>query len=118
MENAISFQIVSQSSKITNYVKDMHVFTARNGWKIRVDQEPEIDINNKTIYLQGDDNSKNQRVYNDWSFSSNRKRDQIINEVHDALADLVSTYKSSEKPTWNPFKCGNHESDVYVILID
>lgn len=101
-EKAVTFQIIYQDKTLTNYVKETDTFVASNGWKVKVDAEPEIDILNKTIYLMGSDSSKDLKIDRTWNLASNYERDQIISAVHKALAELVADFKN--RPLWKANK--------------
>ena len=94
-EKAIAFQVVNQSTEITDFIKRNGTFHASNGWNVAIDNVPELDILNKTIYLRGSDASQNKRVDRTWDISNNSRRDEYVREVDQALNDLVLAVTSA-----------------------
>lgn len=92
---AIAFQVVSQSTEITDFIKKNGTFHASNGWNIAIDNAPELDIASKTIYLRGSDVSQNKRVDRTWDLSTNSRRDDYVRAVDQALNDLVLAVTSA-----------------------
>lgn len=111
LEKAFVFQVIGQDANLTDYVKTYGPFVSSNGWEVRVDNEPEIDVENKIVYLRGDQTSKDLKVDKNWNLSSNYSRDSIVRNVDYALNELISSYKNrsySYKPSFkttsgNPF---------------
>ena len=95
-DRAIAFQIVHQDDKITNKLRNGS-FIASNGWAVKMDIAPEIDILNKTIYLRGSDTSKDSRISRVWDLSSNSNRDTYVKEIDSALDELVHWANSPTK---------------------
>lgn len=94
-EKAIAFQVVNQSTEITDFIKRNGTFHTSDGWNVAIDNVPELDILNKTIYLRGSDASQNKRVDRTWDISNNSRRDEYVREVDQALNDLVLAVTSA-----------------------
>lgn len=118
-EKAFAFQITSQDSVIDSWLKGIGgVFTASNGWKIKISKVPEINVFSKTIYLRGSDSSKNLRIDRTWNTPSNRFRDNVITEVSDAIAELISSVKSdlTYKTYVSPFVYDEYDAIFFSYL--
>lgn len=91
-ERAFAFQITRQDPEVASFVRSIGgIFTASNGWKIKISKVPEINVFSKTIYLRGTDSSKNLRIDRTWNTPSNRFRDNVVKEVSDAITELISS---------------------------
>lgn len=91
-ERAFAFQITRQDPEVASFLKSIGgIFTASNGWKIKISKVPEINVFSKTIYLRGTDSSKNLRIDRTWNTPSNRFRDTVITEVSAAITELISS---------------------------
>lgn len=102
-ENAIAFQVVSQSTLITDHIKKFGPFTASNGWSIKIENAPELDVRTKTIFLRGSNASLDKRVDRTWDMNSNYSRDNVISAVDKALNELVSAVASPSLYTTAPW---------------
>jgi hypothetical protein len=81
---------VHQDNTITTAIKQNGPFTASNGWTVKVDIGPELDIKNKTIYLRGSNRDMDLRIDRTWDLESNYNRDKYIDQVDQAIGELVS----------------------------
>ncbi len=93
-EQAIAFQVTSQSTTITDFIKQSGSFRASNGWTITIQNGPELDIKNKAIFLRGSDSSLDLRVDRTWDINDNYNRDKYIADADKALNELVSAVAS------------------------
>ena len=94
-ERAFAFQIISQDPKVDSFMKSTGIFFASNGWKIKLAKVPEVNVFSKTIYLQGSNPSKDFRIDRTWNLPSNSSRDAIINEVSNAISELISSVNAN-----------------------
>lgn len=108
-EKGFVFQIVEQSDIVTNYVKRVGVYHAGNNWKVAIDKEPEIDVINKVIYLQGRKSKKDGIMHRNMNVASNKEIKKLIGAINKALQDLCSDAKGNRSR--NPFKY----YDTFVI---
>jgi hypothetical protein len=110
-ERAFAFQIKSQDPEVTSFLRSIGgIFTASNGWKIKISKVPEINVFSKTIYLRGTDSSKNLRIDRTWNVPSNSYRDSVISGVSDAITELISSVNARLNyqtymyiPTWDEY---------------
>lgn len=110
-ERAFTFQIKSQDPEVASFIRSLGgVFTASNGWKIKISKVPEINVFSKTIYLRGADSSKYLRIDRTWNTPSNSYRDSVINGVSGAIAELISSVNARLNyqtymyvPTWDEY---------------
>lgn len=93
-EKAITFQIVEQDQKITDAITKYGPFTASNGWSIKIENAPELDIATKTIFLRGRNSSLDKRVDRTWDLKDNYSRDKYISQADNALNELVQSLAS------------------------
>ena len=109
LDNALTFQVSSQSEAVTEYLKSIEKFVASNGWKIRSRNYPGIDIENSTIYVRGFNAALDTRPARLFGLCTSY-RDELVNEIYQALKELVPTaisesnqiqYHSSSKSTTN-----------------
>lgn len=87
---AFMFQIVDQSSKLTNWIKTHGPFRASNGWRIVISNAPEVDLPNKIIYLRGNDTRQDLRVHRIWDLSNQDATKTYMSEIDKALQELVN----------------------------
>lgn len=107
LERAFVFQVLGQDEKLSEYVKYNGPFVASNGWEVRIDAEPEVNVENKTIFLRGDKGIKDLNAHRNYNLDSNYDRDYIIDEVNSALKELVSSFKSHRRYSTTPKYNGN-----------
>lgn len=94
-EKGFVFQIVEQDDLVTNHVKRCGVFTAKNGWRVTIDRQPEIDVQNKVIYLRGRKSGKDDDMHRNQRVGSNKEVKKMIGAINQALQDLVSAAKGN-----------------------
>jgi len=93
-ERAFTFQILSQDKVIEDAIASAGgSFLTSNGWKIQVKNSPELKVVSKRIFLRGAKSSRDMRIDRTWNIVDNYKRDAIINDVDQALAELISFAK-------------------------
>lgn len=95
-QSALVFQIESQSDQLTNYVRGRGIFHASNGWKITVDKEPEIDLDNKIIYLQGSNHELDHKVDRHWDLKGKELK-EVVKQATAALKEVVEATKTLKK---------------------
>jgi hypothetical protein len=89
---AFIFQIVNQNKKLDEFLQALGgVFYTSNGWKIKQDKAPEVNIAEKTIWLKGGDRHQDLRIHRYWNLSSNLIRDKYIAEIDSALNEFASS---------------------------
>ena len=102
-EEGLAFQITEQSDDVTNYVKRVGTYNAKNGWRITIDKEPEIDVKNRAIFLQGKKSHKDHYIFRVQNMGSNKEVKKVISQVESALQDLGSDVKNSKNQR-RPFR--------------
>lgn len=102
-ERAFTFRILSQDSAIKDAIASAGgSFVTRNGWTIQIARSPEIKVVSKRIYLRGSNKANDKRIDRTWNISSNFKLHQYINQIDQALGEIISfaeNYKSGFR-TW------------------
>jgi len=121
LDRAFAFQVSSQSEGLTKHLVKHQPFKASNGWRIRTDQVPEIDILRKTVYVQGKNNSYKDRPVIVWDVP-NRKRDKLMNEIDMALQEYLAIAVPKEESTiiWPSNEAYSHyisTSNSYVRYV-
>lgn len=103
-ERAFTFRILSQDSAIKDAITSVGgSFVTRNGWSIQVARSPEIKVVSKRIYLRGSNKANDKRLDRTWNISSNFKLHQYLNQIDQALAEIISfaqSYKDTYKRTY------------------
>jgi len=99
-EKGFVFQIVEQSDTVTNHVKRCGVFHASNGWRVAIDREPEIDVDNKVIYLRGRKDHKDENMHRNMNVGSNKEVKKMISAIERALQEVCQAAKGgrNKKP--------------------
>jgi len=95
-QSTLVFQIESQDDKLTNYIRGRGIFHAGNGWRVVVDQEPEIDLDNKIIYLQGSNSDLDHKVDRHWDLKGKELK-EIVKQATAALKEAVEAAKVVKK---------------------
>jgi hypothetical protein len=110
-EGAFIFRITEQDEKLTSFIKSRHnkCFYANNGWKVVVDEEPEVNVDRKTIYLRGADKYQDGKIDRHWDLREKEVK-EVIKSVDKALEDAVASAKA-----WKPLKTFQVEK---VVLVD
>jgi hypothetical protein len=86
----LSFQIVEQSDTVTNYVKRVGVYEASNGWRITIDKEPEVNVKDRVIFLQGKKKHKNGKICRVQYMSSDKEAKKTVAAIDRAIEDLCN----------------------------
>jgi len=107
LQRAFVFQILGQDESLSEYVKYNGPFRASNGWEVKIVAEPEVNVEERTIYLRGKDSTKDLNAHRNCHFDSNYDRDYVIDEVNSALKELVSSFKSYRRHYTTPKYNGN-----------
>ena len=102
-EEGLVFQITEQSDDVTNYVKRVGNYNAKNGWRVTIDKEPEIDVKNRAIFLQGKKQHKDHNMFRVQNMGSNKEVKKVISQIESALQDLGSDVKNSKNQR-RPFR--------------
>ena len=98
-KEGLIFQMVDQSPSAKSFL-DVHGFkgiTMPNGWTVAIHKKPEIDIENKIIYLRGSSVSKDSKIDKLINFPQAGIK-SIIKEVNYALImfdEYVRQHKNS-----------------------
>lgn len=94
-EGTFVFQVEEQSDRVTNYIKSRpgKYFAARNGWKVAIDNEPAIDLDRKTIWLQGRDSDADDTVVRVWGLGGKECKN-VVKAINDALTEAVEAAKN------------------------
>ena len=100
-EEAFMFQVVEQSDQVTSFLKRVGIYEASNGWRVTIDRQPEIDLKNKVVFLQGSKSRKDGYMHRNQNVGSNKERNKILSAIDRALSDLVRDAKCG---TRRPFK--------------
>jgi len=95
------FQIEEQSDQVVNFIKRVGVFEASNGWRVMIDKQPEIDLDNKVIYLQGRKSGKDDYIHRNQKVGPEKEVKKICGAIDRALAEMV---KEAKCGTRRPFK--------------
>ena len=96
-EKGFVFQIVCQSDKVTNYVKRVGIYHASNGWRVAIDKEPEVDVINKVIYLQGRKEGKDLNMHRNMNVGNNKEVKKKLSAIDRALMDLCQDAKGDKR---------------------
>ena len=92
-EGSFVFQIEHQDDRITNYLKSINIFSASNGWRVCIDNEPGIDLDNKIIYLQGRDKTLDNKVDSFWGLGGKECK-ETMKAIANALKECVESAKA------------------------
>ena len=101
LEGAFTFQIVQQDDRITNFIKRVGVYEAKNGWRVTIDRQPEIALQDRVIYLRGKKANKDEYVHRNMNVGSNKEVKKILSAIDSALIDLARDAKGGSR---RPFK--------------
>lgn len=93
-ERAFTFQILEQDESLSNFVKYWGPVVTSNGWTVKIDAEPEVDVQAKEIYLRGSKSKSDTRIDKTWNLPSNAYRDSVAHDIHQALKETISLSKS------------------------
>ena len=98
VKQAVEFQILEQSDKITNFIYGLRdaTFQASNGMRIGISDFPEFKDSENTIFLQGSNKKLDLKV-DTTRFVSDNVRDKKIAMVKEALAELVRAAKANDE---------------------
>jgi hypothetical protein len=99
---ALAFQITSQSKECEEFLSALvgNSYTTTGGWTIRIADVPELNIENKTIFLRGSETSANLRVDRNWGLDSQWDTLAIASDVRYALTEFDnSVYNFVHIPT-------------------
>jgi len=94
-QTSLVFQIENQSDVVTNYVKSRGIFYASNGWSVTIDNEPEIDLDHKTIYLRGHDKELDTKLDRHWNMKPKEQK-EAIKSINQALREVVEAAKKGK----------------------
>ena len=102
-ERAFTFRVLSQDKAIKDAIASVGgSFVTRNGWTIQIARSPEIKVVSKRIYLRGSNNANDKRIDRTWNVPSNIKLHQYINQIDQALAEIIS-FAQSYKDTYDSY---------------
>lgn len=99
-EKAFIFQVVEQSDQVINFITRVGVFEARNGWRVMIDRQPEVDLDNRVIYLQGRKSNKDSYVHRNQNVGNAKEVKKICGAIDNALAELVKEAKCGTRRPW------------------
>lgn len=99
VEKGLVLQITGQSSLITNFLSK-NKFQASNGLFVDISEYPEYKESALTIYLRGNDWTKNLKL-DSTGFYSNKVRDARKGQIEQALRELVAHVKKVSTPVWS-----------------
>lgn len=112
LEGAITFQIVDQSNEVTNYLKRVGTHYAPNGFKVKVDRFPEIDLDKKMIFLRGSRDSKDLKVCRVQNLGGQKQVNKVANDIQKALEDVVAAAKGQRNK--RPFVL----ADTFIVNLE
>lgn len=106
MSNAIAFQIEEQTSNLTNFLLSKTSFLASNGWRVAVDEEPEVNVAKKVIFLRGRDTAQDNKIATAQNLNlSEKELNRTVNSIIKAIeevsvASMTSPSKIESKVTY------------------
>lgn len=96
-EKGFAFQITYQSPKVREYLAQLGgTYRAFNGWKVKSVNCPEIHVEDRTVYVRGNDSSMDLRVERVHYLSSDFQRNLIAGAVNSALQEFIGRMNSVE----------------------
>jgi hypothetical protein len=96
-DKAFALQITHQSPKCREYLGMLGgTYHAINGWAITSVNIPEVATSRHTIYLRGDNTSRDLRVDRTYNLPSNWERDMLINSISLALNEFIGRMDTLE----------------------
>ena len=96
LKNGFAFQIIEQDDIITEFVEDHaeEIFCASNGWAIAIRRHPALDVENKVIYLRGDDPCRDLDVCT-VEYLPQSYVNKAIHNINLAMLELVDRAKQA-----------------------
>jgi hypothetical protein len=109
-EGKFIFTIEEQPEDLTMFIKSRRnqAYRTSNGWTVAIDVEPQVNIDDKTIYLRGSDGDADDKIDRHWGLTSKQVK-KVINDVDRALEDAFAAAKS-----WVPSKTIGLERVIYI----
>lgn len=99
-ERAFTFQILSQDKAVEDAIDNLGgSFISSNGWKISSENSPELKVRSKEIFLRGKIKDADWRIDRTWNLPSNADRDLVINNIHQAMRELISSATAMKYPS-------------------
>lgn len=121
LENALTFQVSHQSSAFTKYLRANRQFVASNGWKVKTNEHPGIDMESSTVYIQGFNymlDTKPSVIFG----ITNKYRDELVAEIYSALQELTREaiakdpnhiqYSNLPQSAFTPVRYDNRSSSI------
>jgi hypothetical protein len=117
LENALTFQVSAQSEAVTEYLRSIGRFVAKNGWKIRSRNYPGIDITTSTIYVRGFNCMLDTRPARIFALD-NDYRDELVDEIYQALKELVpAAISESNQIQYHSLSASTTNDHVETIVL-
>lgn len=88
LDNALAFQVSKQSRALTRFLQDIEVFIASNGWKIKSNNFPGINMPTGTIFLRGDNDTLDTYVSTVIGLKT-KTRDKIASQIYSAIQEFL-----------------------------
>jgi len=95
-DNALTFQVESQSPVVTCYLKQLGGYEASNGWTVKSHFYPGIDMESKTIFVRGSNLSMDTRPDAVWGMDT-EGRDATVAEVYSAIQEFLRFARDEEE---------------------
>jgi hypothetical protein len=93
-ENGFTIQITEQSEKVNNFMRAVGSYITHNGWIIKSDKSPSIDLYTRTISLRGSNTGRNLFPIRVHLLPSNYSRDSVLDSIELALGEFNSFLSS------------------------
>lgn len=88
LKSAVTLQIVEQDDRILNFLKKVKVFTAKNGWRIASDRKPEINVDEKIIFVRGRNTQDDLKIARAMGLGNDKDTKKIHDGIDQALTEL------------------------------
>ena len=113
LNKALTFQVVRQGLALTVFLRELGQFKASNGWRVKTNNYPGIDMKSKIIFIRGFNSDLDNYPSSAFGFD-NEHRDVLVGEIYKALQELLSAaigednqieYPSYEESEFIPVSC-------------